>query len=77
MCQINTNNMTINCFEDMVDIQTFVVMSPDEFPGQICMALTMLGIDKKENLKFDTDYFTDIIDKELMVEYKNWRSSKC
>jgi hypothetical protein len=71
VCTVDLDDVTINCFEDMVDIQTFVDLPTDEFPGQICMALTILDIDKEENLKFGTDYFTDVIDDELMKAYKN------
>jgi hypothetical protein len=58
----------------MIDIQNHVGEFDTfeaEFPGQICMALTIVDIDKNENLKFGADYFTDIIDEDLMEEYKN------
>lgn len=69
----------INCFDDFIDIQDHVSefdAFEDEFPGQICMALTMVSIDEKENLEFAVDYHTDIIDYELMTEYKLKKRAK-
>ena len=68
MCTVEWGSIVVDCFEEMVDIQTHI--EADDFPGQICMALTIIDVDAKENLRFFTDYFTDTIDEELKEEYR-------